>query len=55
MLSAVLKSSIDIQVSIKIIEAFVNMRKLISSNDLIFQRSDSLENKQEKTDTKIKK
>ncbi len=53
MLSAILKSSIAIKVSIQIIEAFVSMRKIISSNTLIFQRLDSLEHKQFKTDTKI--
>jgi hypothetical protein len=34
-----------IKVSIQIIEAFVNMRKFISNNALIFQRLDSLEQK----------
>ncbi len=53
MLSAVLRSDIAIKVSIQIIEAFVNMRKFISSNALIFQRLDSLEQKQFRTDEKI--
>ncbi len=38
MLSAVLKSDIAIDVSIKIIDTFVNMRKFISSNGLNFLR-----------------
>jgi hypothetical protein len=53
MLSAVLRSDIAIKVSIQIIEAFVDMRKFISNNTLIFQRLDSLEQKQFRTDEKI--
>ncbi|MGD9552846.1 MAG: ORF6N domain-containing protein [Arcobacteraceae bacterium] len=53
MLSAVLRSEIAIKVSIQIIEAFVNMRKFISNNALIFQRLDLLEQKQFHTDVKI--
>jgi phage regulator Rha-like protein len=53
MLSAVLRSDIAIKVSIQIIEAFVNMRKFISNNALIFQRLDSLEQKQFHTGEKI--
>lgn len=45
MLSAILKSDIAIDVSIKIIESFVNMRKLISSNSLMFERFERIENK----------
>jgi len=55
MLSTVLKSKIAIQVSIQIIEAFVNMRKFISNNALIFQRLETLENKQSKNDEKFNK
>jgi hypothetical protein len=43
MLSAVLKSDVAIEVSIKIIEAFVAMRRLISSNTLIFERFERIE------------
>ena len=43
MLSAVLKSDIAIEISIKIIESFVNMRKLISSNSLMFERFERIE------------
>jgi phage regulator Rha-like protein len=45
MLASVLKSKVAIDISIKIIKAFVNMRKFISNNALIFQRLDSLEQK----------
>ncbi|WP_455755947.1 ORF6N domain-containing protein [Sulfurimonas sp.] len=53
MLSGVLKSNIAINISIKIIQSFVNMRKIISNNALMFQRLDSLEQKQFKTDEKV--
>lgn len=53
MLSAVLKSEIAVAISIKIIKSFVEMRKFISNNALIFQRLDSLEQKQSKTDEKV--
>jgi len=43
MLSAVLRSKIAIEISIKIIESFVSMRKLISSNSLIFDRFERVE------------
>jgi hypothetical protein len=43
MLSAVLKSDIAIEVSIKIIESFVSMRKIISSNSLMFERFERIE------------
>jgi hypothetical protein len=42
MLSAVLKSDTAVQVSIAIINAFVEMRKLISYNASVFQRLDNL-------------
>ncbi len=50
MLSAVLKNKIAIQVSIQIIDTFVQMRKFLSNNALVFQRLDSLEQKQFKND-----
>lgn len=46
MLSAVLRSQTAIEVSIKIIDTFVNMRKFISQNASFFQRLDNLEIKQ---------
>jgi len=45
MLSAVLKSKIAIEVSIKIIRAFVQMRKVLLSNASIFQRLENVEQK----------
>ena len=53
MLSAVLRSETAIKVSIRIINAFVAMRRLIASNAQIFQRLDTLEIKQLETDQKI--
>lgn len=43
MLSAVLKSDVAIEVSIKIIESFVGMRKFITSNSLMFQKFERIE------------
>jgi hypothetical protein len=45
MLSAVLRSEIAIDISIKIIDAFIKMRKFISQNASIFQRLDDIEEK----------
>jgi len=53
MLSGVLRSQTAVQMSIHIINAFVEMRKFISNNALIFQRLDLLEQKQTKTDEKV--
>jgi hypothetical protein len=53
MLSAVLKSNVAVQMSVQIINAFVTMRRFISSNAHIFQRLDTLEIKQLETDKKI--
>ena len=53
MLSAVLRSETAVKVSIRIINAFVAMRRFISSNAQIFQRLDTLEIKQLETDRKI--
>jgi ORF6N domain len=53
MLSAVLKSTVAVSISIKIIKSFVQMRRFISNNALVFQRLDSLEQKQFKTDEKV--
>ncbi len=55
MLSAVLRSKTAVQVSIQIMDAFVNMRKFIAGNAVIFQRLDHLEQKQFVTDTKLDK
>jgi hypothetical protein len=53
MLSTVLHSKIAVDVSIRIMDAFVAMRKFVLSNAQIFQRLDSLELKQAKTDDKL--
>jgi len=52
-LSSVLTSKMAVEIHINIMRAFVNMRKLISNNALIFQRLDLLEQKQFRTDEKI--
>lgn len=57
MLSAVLRSQTAIEVSIKIIETFVNMRKFLSQNASLFTRIESIEKRQIsyeiKNDTKV--
>lgn len=53
MLSGVLKSDVAISISIQIINAFVSMRKFISSNAQIFQRLDNVEIKQIEHDKKF--
>ena len=55
MLSAILKSKTAVAVSIQIINAFVEMRKLISINNGLFQRMESIERKQFETDKKFEK
>jgi len=55
MLSAILKSDIAVDVSVKIVREFVNMRKLISQNALIFQKFDHIEQKLLKHDDKFNK
>ena len=53
MLSGVLKSKTAIEMSIQIINSFVQMRTFISHNAGIFQRLDSLEHKQYLTERKL--
>ena len=53
MLSAVLRSETAIKVSIRIIDAFVEMRKFISQNASFFNRLSNLEQKQLETDIKL--
>ncbi len=55
MLSAVLKSKTAIDISIKIIDSFVSMRKFISQNASVFQRLEILEQNQLKTNTNFDK
>ncbi|MEA1874599.1 MAG: ORF6N domain-containing protein [Bacteroidota bacterium] len=53
MLSSVLRSNTAIKVSISIINAFVKMRRFISTNAVIFQRLDRVEQKQFEADQKF--
>ncbi len=53
MLSAVLKSETAVKVSIQIIDAFVEMRKMILGNSGLFQRLDKVETKQIEADQKF--
>ncbi len=55
MLSAVLRSDIAVQVSIKIMDAFVQMRKFLISNQEVFARLDRVELKQLQQDEKFEK
>jgi len=55
MLSAILKSDIAIEISIKIIESFVNMRKIISSNSLMYERFERIEQRLSIHDTNFEK
>lgn len=43
MLSAVLRSDIAIQISIKIMDAFVEMRRFLASNALMFEKISEME------------
>ncbi|MBU0631771.1 ORF6N domain-containing protein [bacterium] len=52
-ISGILTNKIAIEINIKIMRAFVQMRKFITNNALIFQRLDLLEQKQFETDKKI--
>ncbi len=53
MLSAVIRSDTAVRVSIRIMSAFVSMRRFIASNAGVFQRLDTLEIKHLETDKKI--
>ena len=55
MLSGILKSKIAIDVSVNIIRTFVTMRKFISSNSMIFQKFEHIEQKLLKHDEKFDK
>ena len=55
MLSAVLKSKTAVDISIKIIDTFIEMRKFIQMNAQVFQRLDRVELKQIETDQKFEK
>lgn len=53
MLSAVLRSEIAVKVSIEIMNAFVEMRKILIGNDALLSRVDKIELKQLETDGKF--
>ena len=53
MLAGILKSDIAIEISIRIINAFVGMRKFLSQNTNLFSRLNNLEQKQLSTDVKF--
>lgn len=55
MLSAVLKSDIAVEVSVKIMNSFVEMRNFLLSNREMFARLDRVELKQLETDKKLEK
>lgn len=55
MLSAVLRSATAVKVSIAIMNAFVDMRKFITSNATLFQRLDKVEKKQLEADENFEK
>jgi hypothetical protein len=55
MLSAVLRSNIAIKVSIQIINAFVEMRKMIANQSGLIQRMEGVERKLIETDQKFEK
>ena len=53
MLSAVLRSDVAVEVSVKIMNSFVEMRKFLLSNREMFARLDRVELKQLETDKKL--
>ncbi|ANI89745.1 DNA-binding protein [Arachidicoccus ginsenosidimutans] len=53
MLSAVLRSDVAVRVSIDIMDAFVEMRRMLISNASLFHRLDKMEIRQLETDQKI--
>jgi hypothetical protein len=55
MLSAVLKSNKAVEISIKIIKAFISMRKFLIQNKEVFFRLDNVERKQIEHDKNFEK
>jgi hypothetical protein len=53
MLASILKSDTAIQASIRVVQAFVEMRKYISTNSQLFLRMDMLEQKVLRTEEKV--
>ena len=52
-LSAVLHSDIAVEASVRIMDAFVAMRRFLTANANLFQRVDNLERRQTETDNKL--
>lgn len=52
-LSAILTSQIAIEAHLRIMRAFVSMRRFMSQNALVFERMDAIERRQYATDTKV--
>jgi hypothetical protein len=55
MLSAILRSNIAVSVSVEIMDAFVLMRKILSTSTGIIQRLETVEHKQIETDKRVDK
>ncbi len=53
MLSAVLKSDVAVEVSVRIMNSFVEMRKFLISNQELFSRLDRVELKQLEAERKL--
>ncbi|MGR3792289.1 hypothetical protein ACUXZJ_15705 [Flavobacterium sp. TN-1] len=53
MASAILRSDIAVKVSVEIMEAFVEMRRMLISNASLFHRLDKIELKQSEADQKF--
>lgn len=53
MLSSILSSQRAIKISIQIMRAFIDMRKFLNANALVFQRMDRIEKKQIESDAKF--
>ena len=53
MLSSILKSKTAIQMNIRIMRAFISLRRMISTNELIRQKIEELEEKTDKHDKQI--
>ena len=53
MTSAILRSDIAVKVSVEIMEAFVEMRRMLASNSALFHRLDKIEIKQLEADQKF--
>lgn len=55
MASAILRSDIAVKMSVEIMEAFVEMRRMLISNASLFHRLDNIELKQLEADQNLKR